>query len=59
LSGAYALSEKKFAANTSFGRALMAEVETQDFRVMGHLAGHPNVGEGIIIVIFPHQTGPN
>jgi len=45
------------AVNTSFGRALMGEDEAQHFRVMGHLAGHPNVGAAIIVGLEPKTAG--
>ncbi|MAE05194.1 MAG: UxaA family hydrolase [Nitrospinota bacterium] len=45
------------AVNTSFGRALMGEDEAQHFRVMGHLAGHPNVGAAIIVGLEPITAG--
>jgi altronate dehydratase large subunit len=45
------------AVNTSFGRALMGVDEAQHFRIMGHLAGHPNVGAAIIIGLEPMTSG--
>ena len=44
------------AVNTTFGRNLMADDETQHFRVMGHMAGHPNVGAAIIVSIEPESA---
>jgi altronate dehydratase large subunit len=43
--------------NTSFGRALYDDDQNQHFRVMGHLAGHPNVGAAIIIGLEPKTSG--
>lgn len=51
------LRKDLIAVNTSFGRALMGEDEKQHFRVMGHLAGHPNVGAAIIIGLEPITAG--
>jgi altronate dehydratase large subunit len=45
------------AVNTTFGRNLMADDEAQHFRVMGHLAGHPNVGAAIIVGLEPASAG--
>jgi altronate dehydratase large subunit len=45
------------AVNTSFGRALYDEDQNQHFRVMGHLAGHPNVGAAIIVGLEPKTSG--
>lgn len=43
--------------NTSFGRALYDDDQNQHFRVMGHLAGHPNVGAAIVIGLEPKTSG--
>ncbi len=43
--------------NTSFGRALYDEDQSQHFRVMGHLAGHPNVGAAVIVGLEPKTSG--
>lgn len=51
------LRKDLIAVNTTFGRALMGEDEKQHFRVMGHLAGHPNVGAAIIIGLEPITAG--
>ncbi len=45
------------ALNTTFGRNLMADDEAQHFRVMGHLAGHPNVGAALIVGLEPESAG--
>ncbi len=45
------------AVNTSFGRGLMGEDEAQHYRVMGHHAGHPNVGAAIIVGLEPKSAG--
>ncbi len=44
------------AVNTTFGRNLMGEDELQHFRVMGHMAGHPNVGAAIIVSLEPNSA---
>jgi altronate dehydratase large subunit len=44
------------ALNTTFGRNLMAGDEAQHFRVMGHLAGHPNVGAALIVGLEPESA---
>jgi altronate dehydratase large subunit len=45
------------AVNTSFGRALYDDDQNQHFRVMGHLAGHPNVGAAIVVGLEPKTSG--
>lgn len=44
------------AVSTTFGRNLMGDDELQHFRVMGHLAGHPNVGAAIIVSLEPESA---
>lgn len=51
-----ALRRDLVAVNTTFGRNLMADDEIQHFRVMGHLAGHPNVGAAIIVSLEPDSA---
>ncbi len=42
--------------NTTFGRGLMGEDERQHLRVMGHMAGHPNVGAAIVVSLEPKSA---
>lgn len=51
------LRKDLIAVNTSFGRALYDEDQNQHFRVMGHLAGHSNVGAAIIVGLEPKTSG--
>jgi len=50
------LLREAVAVNTSFGRALMGEDELQHWRVMGHTAGHPNVGAAVVVSLEPKSA---
>lgn len=51
-----ALRRDAVAVNTTFGRNLFGEGEAQHRRVMGHTAGHPNVGAAIVVSLEPKSA---